>query len=103
MVQICKMDLRHSFQVNPATSDVSMLLKNAFLPSFPMLPNITLGMLEMDFMIRDDGSLSLSRIISTNADLYSYFRRKLFTLQLNEGVIEHNLVYKLRFSVYPAG
>jgi hypothetical protein len=95
------MNLQHSFQVKSVTNDIYLLLKNAFLPSFSAFSKITPGTLEMDFMIREDGSLCLNRITSTNADLYSYFRYKLSSLQLNGAPVEYDRIYTLHFSVKP--
>jgi hypothetical protein len=89
------------FQVSGETEEVSVILKEAFIPPLNGFPDIIRGKLELDFKICVDGSIILNRLTSTNADLYSYFRSRLAVLRLTNLTFESDRDYTLQVSFSP--
>ncbi len=86
------------FIVTDVDEDVARQLRTAFLVPMNGAARFTCGCVEMDFLICSDGSLSLKRISSSNADLYSWFRKQAETVRIRvprDGHLRHG---RLTFS-----
>jgi hypothetical protein len=87
------------YQVMAFPGEISGLLRDLFLANAgPAIAGHS-GTVELDFRVSEDGSLSINRLLSTNADLYAYFRKKVNTVRVEDHILQVGGLYSFRVVV----